>query len=160
MSDPFYDLDNFVPERSVGYLLRRAGKMMTSQAEAEFADRDLSLSHWVALTMVGHGLADNCAKVAKLLDHNSGATTRLVDQLEERGLIGRDRAGCDRRIVNLALTPEGERELATQTSRMVEFWNTLLADFRHDEVETLLDLLSRLTGALEAREASTVTARP
>lgn len=152
----FYDLATYVPSRSIGYLMRRAGKLITVQAEAEFADLELSFSQWVALMGIRHDMADNCAKLARLLGHNSGATTRLVDQLERRGLVERCRTGGDRRIVNVALTPAGTDMLAKQTVLMVDLWNALLADFSRGEVETLIALLGRLGDALEAREAGPV----
>lgn len=149
----FYSLDNYTPSRSIGYLVRRAGKLMTMQTEAEFADLELSFAQWVALTAISHKMADNCAGLARLLGHNSGATTRLVDQLEQRGLVERCRTDGDRRIVNVALTPAGEGVLATQTVLMVDLWNALLADFSRGEIETFIGLLGRLGDALEAREA-------
>jgi DNA-binding MarR family transcriptional regulator len=150
MAEPFYTGDDYTPDRSIGYLVKRVGKLGTAHIEARFANTGLTFSHWVALTMVRHGLADNCAKLARGLGHNSGATTRLVDQLEERGLIERCRDCGDRRVVTIALTEAGRAQLATINPIVLDHWNTALGDFTHAEVNTLISLLQRLMAKLEA----------
>ena len=152
-----YNLRNFNPERSVGYLIRRVGKLSTAQIEHRFVDSDLTLTHWIALAMLKRGIVDNCAGLSRQIGHNSGATTRLVDQLEARGLVQRRRVGDDRRVVTLAVTPTGLQQFQVLTPIVLEAWNDALVDFEANEVETLISLLSRLVGALEARESAAET---
>jgi DNA-binding MarR family transcriptional regulator len=154
MTGTFYTDDDFVPRRSIGYLLKRSGKLISDQVEAEFKSGDLGFTQWIALIHLRHGMADNCAGLARALGHDSGATTRLVDQLEERGLLARSRSGSDRRVVKLTLTEAGAAVLARMTPQVVSLWNNLLEDFSHAEVETLISLLSRLTAVLEVHEGN------
>jgi len=152
LNAPFYDETSFVPPTSIGYLVKHIAKQMMMQAELVFADRELSFSQWVAMTLIRHEIADNCAAIARQLGHTSGATTRLVDQLDERGLVRRSREGDDRRVVKLELTAAGVLALDALAPRMIDFWNTLLVDFERNEVETMITLLSRLLSALEAQQ--------
>lgn len=154
MTESFYSLDKFEPERSVGYLIKRAAKHSGAMIEACFAGGELTSSHWIALAMVRHGQADNAAGLARQMGHDSGAVTRLVDQLEARGLLDRKRCPNDRRVVVLALTDAGERQFAAMTPRLLAAWNELLVGFEHCEIETLILLLTRLVAAFEAREAT------
>jgi DNA-binding MarR family transcriptional regulator len=89
-----------------------------------------------------------------VLGHNTGATTRLIDQLEGQGLLERRRETGDRRLVTLALTPAGASMARAWAAAMVDFFDDLLAEFSPAEVETLIALMSRLVDRLEARDTS------
>ncbi len=153
MSLPFYDIANFEPDRSLGYLVRQVSRLSAQQIELSFVGRDLTLTHWIALAMVRHGIADTSAKIARQIGHDSGAMTRLVDQLEARGLVERQRCPDDRRVVFLTCTAEGLRQFDTLTPLLMGVWNEVLDGFEGVEVETLITLLTRLLVAFEARGA-------
>lgn len=153
MGAGFYNKDNYVTQRSLGYLLRHAVKLLEPRAEAMFADEALSFTQWLALRLVHDRVVDNSAGIARMLCHNSGAVTRLVDQLEARGLMERQRNCGDRRIVRLATTPAGVAAIESVNPRMIGMWNDLLDEFSNSEIETLLSLLGRLVMRLEADEA-------
>lgn len=155
MTASYYTIDRFALTKSLGYLIKRAAKLASAQAEAAFAGRELTMSHWVTLSLILKGEARSCAELARQLGHNSGATTRLVDQLEERGLVRRCRSSSDRRIVTLELTPAGEAAWTAATPLLQQLWNGALADFTHAEADMLTALLQRLVAGLEARALET-----
>lgn len=149
MRDPFYSKADFVPERSIGYLVHRLKKLGTARAEAMFADQDINLSQWIAMFHIRHRLAITAGEISKCLGHNSGAVTRMLDQLDERGLIVRIRDKADRRVVNLETTEAGQEMLDRLTPIMMDLWNDHLSIFTRDEAETLISLLQRLLGTLD-----------
>src|SRR5512137_319741 len=59
------------------------------------------------LTM--HGLAE-------AMDVSQASTTGIVDRMEQRGLVERQRDDDDRRVVRVALTDEGRRLIAGMTA--------------------------------------------
>ena len=144
-----YDVDTFTSQRSVGYLVKRLYRLMTPQVEATFANEELTFSHWVALIGLRDGLTTTAADIARHLGHDSGATTRLVDQLEKRGYLTRERSREDRRVIRLKLTPAGRAVVRSLAPRVVDFLNDALADFTPEEFVTLLDLLTRLLARFE-----------
>jgi DNA-binding MarR family transcriptional regulator len=152
MSEPFYTPADFVPQRSIGYLVHRLKKLGLTRGEAMFAELDISFSQWVAMFHLKHGMADNAAQIARCLGHNSGAVTRMLDQLEERGLIERTRDKADRRIVIVALTEAGSALLDRLTPMVMDLWNEHLAVFSRGEVETLIKQLTRLLATFEVDE--------
>ena len=83
-------------------------------------------------------------------------TSRLIAQLEVRGLIMRRRDEVDRRIVNLSLTDAGHAVATELMPRTVQFWNDMLAEFTTDEASTLIELLSRLLTRMEAEPMATM----
>jgi DNA-binding MarR family transcriptional regulator len=154
MFDSTGHVEGFTTSRSLGFLLRRSFKLMNQQAEQVFAGRDVTLSQWIVLRMINDGLAATPGEAARLLGHNTGATSRLVDQLEGQGLVERRREGGDRRVVSLVLTPAGKTQVKAWETDMQRFFDEMLAGFAPDEVTMLIDLLGRLVEGLEARDSS------
>lgn len=150
MTKPYYTVANFTGPNALGYLIRRLHTLMVPVAEAQFAGEELSFSHWVALVSLRDGLTKTCADIARHMNHDSGATTRLVDQLEERGLLTRQRSKTDRRVVNLVLTADGKAVAKALTPRMINVCNQLLDGMGVAEVDKLLANLKRLISQLEA----------
>src|SRR5262249_5649583 len=123
MAKAFYSVENFEARRSIGYLVRRLHNLIVPRAEALFADADFTFSQWVVLMAVRDGIANTCGEIARHMDHDTGATTRLVDQLEERGLLARRRSTTDRRVVHLEITPAGKALTKSLMPRLIGFWN-------------------------------------
>ena len=151
MPKPFYDVESFTGCKSIGYLVRRAHNQLMPRAEALFADAELTFSQWVVLMSLRDRTATTCAEIARHMNHDTGATTRLVDQLEKRGLLARTRSTADRRVVHLKLLAPGKAMAKALTPRIVDFWNRVLEDFSREEAATLIKLLTRLDHSLEAQ---------
>ena len=148
---PFYSVETFQARRSVGYLIKRLNHLIVPSAEALFADADFTFSQWVVLMAVRDGIADTCGEIARHLDHDTGATTRLVDQLEERGYLRRRRSTTDRRVVHLEITAEGKTLTKSLMPRLIDFWNEVLEGFSSEEALQLISLLTRLLARIEAQ---------
>lgn len=146
----YYQAEGYDCQRSIGFLLRRITTLTLGQIEAAFAGNDVTFSQWVVLMQVGDGVAETAADVVRNTGHDSGALTRLIDQLEQRGLIERHRCRDDRRIAKLRLTEEGRRARQKLTPIVVAFFNDLLDGFTKPEVDLLIGLLTRLYDRLSA----------
>jgi DNA-binding MarR family transcriptional regulator len=151
--DPFYRVETFTPRESIGYLMRRISKLSTSRVEASFDSRDVSFTQWVVLKLISSRIADTCTALARDMDHNSGAMTRLIDQLEERGLIVRNRLEGDRRVSKLSITEAGQTLSDTLLASVVEVWNEIVAALDPAETRQLIDTLTKLLDRLETLEA-------
>ena len=82
--------------------------------------------------------------------HDSGALTRVIDQLAKRGLLERVRRDRDRRKVELQLTPAGRETIEGLIPPVVEKLNFALADFTIAEVLELRRLLVKLNTQLQS----------
>lgn len=153
MPKPYFRPDNFSCYQSLGYLTRRVQNLSTGHAEAIFSDEELTFTQWISLMGLREGVAETSADLARHLNHDTGAVTRMVDQLEKRGLIKRARSKSDRRVVHLALTPEGRAVARSFIPRIVEFWNGVTDEFSAKEISQLIELLTRLIARLEAEPA-------
>ena len=150
MPKPYFRADDFHCRQSLGYLTRRLQNLTNPHAEAIFADQDLTFTQWISLMGLREGVAETSADLARHLNHDAGAVTRVVDELESRGLLRRERSKEDRRVVKLILTPQGKAVARMHVPPIVDFWNRVTDDFSLSEIKQLLDLMARLIARLEA----------
>ena len=145
----FYSDSNFHPESAIGYLIRRIDQIGTVALEPVFAAHDITKTQWSALVALHFDRASTCAEIARDLGHDKGATTRLVDTLEERGWVTRARGEEDRRMVRLTLTPSGDAIAATVRDAVIAVWNDWLHDWKTEDVIDLIRLLGQLRDTLQ-----------
>jgi DNA-binding MarR family transcriptional regulator len=143
----FYAPETYTAKDSIGYLVRRAGNLMTGRVEAAFSEHEITFAQWLVLMKLRDGLATTAAEIARDMCHDSGALTRVIDQLAQRGLIERTRGRADRRTLTLSLTEEGLLMVNSLVPLVVNMLNTVLKGFTRDEAETLTRLLSKLVAA-------------
>jgi len=125
---------------------------MVERVEHVFDDTDLTLSQWLTLKLMGEGAIMCIGDVNRELGITSGAATRLVDQLEGRMFICRQRSTSDRRSVGISLTDEGRSVIRVMQPRMAGFWARQLSIFTPAERSLLFSLLARLRDDLRAAE--------
>jgi DNA-binding MarR family transcriptional regulator len=158
---PFYRASDYGMKNSIGYLVRRSANLLLPQMEILFSDQTLSYSQWMALMALREAPGGTAADLARIICHDAGSLTRILDQLEKRGLVTRKRSESDRRQVALEMTPRGRALIASLMPRVVGLWNELLGDFSHDEIRLLIKLLTRLTASAEShREAGETRKAP
>jgi len=141
---PYYKTSNYSMRNSVGYLMRVCTNRLMPQMEALFVDQELTFSQWTTLVALHDGRVSTAGDLAHNICHDAGSLTRLVDQMVKRGLVSRSRSETDRRVVTLSLTPPGRKLVEALAPKVMNFWNSLLTGFSHAEVDTLIELLTRL----------------
>lgn len=146
----FYESSSFRPEQSIGYLVRMINQAAGSRLEPALAAEGLSYTQWQVLVSIYFDRGTTCAALARDLSHDKGAMTRLVDGLEERGLVKRERNAGDRRVLDLALTEAGRDAAQRGRERTLECWNGWLDGWDRAEVESLIAMLQRLRTTIEA----------
>ena len=108
MPTSYYSAKNYEARRSIGYLLRRGGKLITGRIEELFVEEDLTFVQWVAMMNLRDNLATTAAELCQALCHDSGAPDphHRPDGAARAGWK-RERRSDDRRVIDLALTAEG-----------------------------------------------------
>ncbi|MGH6829158.1 MAG: MarR family winged helix-turn-helix transcriptional regulator, partial [Rhizomicrobium sp.] len=156
----FYRAPRYRMKNSVGYLVHYNTSLLRPQMERLFDDRELTFSQWTVLMALREWGDITAAHVARRICHDAGSLTRLLDQLERRGLVARTRNKTDRRAVALSLTARGKSVLETVLPRVVDFWNRLLGDFTESEIRQTISLLTRLAAASDGRRDSDNPRKP
>ena len=149
MPPKHFKTESFNCKRSPGYLIRRMHNLVMPRAEALFSDAEITFSHWVSLMALRDGIASTAAEIARHMNHDTGAVTRLIDQLETRGLVTRTRDKSDRRVIKLSLTAEGRAVSGALTPRLVDFWNGLLEEFTRSDISNWITISAKMIEALE-----------
>src|SRR6202790_1047835 len=148
-----YRAESYKARSSVGYLIKRAHSLLIDQLEAAVAGSDITATQWVVLMHLRDGLAINASDLCAQLRHDSGALTRVIDQLEARGLVQRERSREDRRAVQLRLTDAGVATVAALVPSVVDKLNFALRDFSGAEAGELNRLLTKLITSLDGAGA-------
>lgn len=83
--------------------------------------------------------------LAEATDISSASLTGIVDRLEQRGLVHRDRSDDDRRVVTVGLTARGHSVTRGAHDDMTRRLSEMLAPLDIDERAELLRLLRLMT---------------
>jgi DNA-binding MarR family transcriptional regulator len=149
MSKQHYQVSTYRTQSSVGYLTKRAHSLILDVMEPVFEAHGFSFVQYVIMSWLRDGIAVNPKDICIQYRHDSGAMTRVIDQLAERGLLERVRRDRDRRKVELQLTPAGRDAIEGLIPVVVEKLNLALGDFTTAEVQELLRLLIKLNASLQ-----------
>jgi DNA-binding MarR family transcriptional regulator len=111
--------------------------------EGVFAAHELSAQQYNALRLLEEAAPDSMPTLmlAARLISRAPDITRLVDRLEERGLVRRERQLHNRRVVRIAITPQGSSLLTAMAEQVVECGRRQLGHLPADELHTLIGLL-------------------
>ena len=77
MSDP-YRLDNYTPDESIGYLLKRATGQLSTTVDRALAEFDMTHAQLGIFLRLLHGHADTAADLAREMAIDTGAMTRAL----------------------------------------------------------------------------------
>jgi DNA-binding MarR family transcriptional regulator len=148
---PFYDGASYVAGDSVGYLLNQVMTSMRRQVEQAMTAHDLTAAQWYPLWKLKRDGPCTAQELARDIDIDAGAMTRLIDRLAAKGLVQRLRCDTDRRRVMLTLTAAGEAVAGHVPQVLADVNNAYLRDFSRDEWQQLKDLLRRMLANGPAR---------
>src|SRR5271170_63886 len=149
MSKQHYHLSTYKAQLSIGYLVKRAHSLTLDIMEPVIEQRGFSFIQYVVMSALRDGIAVNPKVICTQYRHDSGALTRIIDQLAERGLLERVRRDRDRRKVELQLTAAGRETIESLIPLVVDKLNEVLIDFSKAEVQEMLRLLVKLNTTLQ-----------
>jgi len=135
-----------VPEGglSVGYLMARARASLLAGLDAELAPFGLNAMQYAVLKHLADGNARTAADLCRHMYYDTGSMTRILDRLEEKGLLRRERCQDDRRVVFLRVAAAGRAQLPRLRAVGSRVLDEHLAGFDAAEVETLKTYLGRM----------------
>lgn len=146
-----YDIATYQPKKSVGYLLNRVRVEMLAALDRELAgDKrlaplEISSAQFIVIAMLAASSGVMSASdLCKGISYDAGAMTRMLDRLESKGLIRRNRSTEDRRLMHLELTEEGRAVYPRMREISMAVANHFLRGFTKTEVRQLEGLLGRM----------------
>jgi MarR family transcriptional regulator, multiple antibiotic resistance protein MarR len=95
--------------RRVARLISRAQKTLEGELDIKLAPFDITAAQYVVLSTLHSGRANIAAQICKELSYSPGAMTRMLNRLEQKGMIQKAPSIDNRRTVQLELTEAGRR---------------------------------------------------
>jgi DNA-binding MarR family transcriptional regulator len=145
---------SYVPKEllaSPAFLLARMGVAMKTRALEEFEQVGYEAYHYGVLALLGEAACDTQAAIADALAVDRSQLVGILDSLEERKLIQRQRDPNDRRRHTVTLTPEGRKQLVRLRGIVRRLEDEFLAPLDAKSREALHDLLLQLASFHDPR---------
>ncbi len=117
-----------VLEDYVGFHLRMAQDASFRAFARHVGMRDLKPGRFAAMTVISSNPGITQAELGRAIARDKSSVTPLIQELERRGLVERQRSPTDRRSIALTLTASGEETLGRLMVHAVEH------DRRLDEI--------------------------
>jgi MarR family transcriptional regulator for hemolysin len=144
----------FASPDTIGVLVSDVTRLLRRRFDAQARSIGVSRAQWRVLIALARAEGINQAGLADRLDVETITVGRMVDRLEEAGLVERRADPADRRAWRLFLTPRAHPILAELQAVAVGVRAEMLAGLSADEEAALQGLLQRLRGNLDSREGS------
>ena len=135
------------PAKSRHGILRVINRVRVEIIDAldrELAAFDISAPQLFVLSSVAHGEAESAAGLCKSISYDPGAMTRMIDRLQQKGLVRRVPHPEDRRAMNLELTVAGKALFPQLVAVKDRVQMQFLRGFSEEDARLLESLLYRM----------------
>jgi DNA-binding MarR family transcriptional regulator len=137
--------------KSTGFLLKRLGFLVKERSYAALEPTGLTPQHHAVLSLLDEGARETQGAIADALGYDRSQLVGMLDDLQERGLVERERDRDDRRRHLVRLTPAGKETLDELRALAKAVEKELLEPLDADERRTLHELLSKLAARHDPR---------
>lgn len=136
-----------------GHLIRRLNQISVALFAEAMTQAGLNLTpvQFAALSAVEAHPGIDQATVAGLVAYDRATLGKVIDKLEDRGLMTRQTSPTDRRAKALELTDKGVSLLATARPLVAAVQPDMLTGLSSDERDTFMMLIEKITMAGNTR---------
>ncbi|MDD3013248.1 MAG: MarR family transcriptional regulator [Candidatus Gastranaerophilales bacterium] len=136
---------------TIGYLINKTALYFRIAGLQVFKEKKFSVTHeqFVILYILSIENGIYQRQLGKIALKDRPNITRLVDILENKGLLYREIDPNDRRIVKLFITEEGKEQVNTIYPAILEFNNKALEDITAEEEILLKGVLEKIRNNLD-----------
>jgi MarR family transcriptional regulator, organic hydroperoxide resistance regulator len=115
---------------------------------------ELTFAQLRTIAALGREREMTAGQLAKSAELTPATVTSILDQLETANIVERRRSTEDRRVCNVALTPEGWELLERKLAVWQGLWSDRMSRFSDKEIETASAILHEVTGILDTVASS------
>ena len=137
-------------EEAAFLAIQLTAEVLKTSLNELFKTKDLTPAQYNVLRILRGAGEDgsSCREVGERMITHDSDVTRMLDRLENRGLIKRERQADDRRVVLTFITDEGRTLLAELDKPVIEFNKKHLGHLTETELVTLGKLLDKVRKAV------------
>ena len=135
--------DNF-QNCHLGLLLGRAALLKDRIIDTHMEPHGITAAQFKVMIIIAQFGVDTPAELCRHLSLDSGSMTRMLDRLEQKGLLLRKRCADDRRLVRLALTEDGQALADKLPEIGVNAMNQLAGALDSEELQILEAILKKI----------------
>jgi DNA-binding MarR family transcriptional regulator len=114
----------------------------------------ITIGQLKSLFFISNQGSTNLGKLAAALRVTSTNTTGIIDRLVKQGLVSRTEDAQDRRMLLLRVTKEGERLVTQLREKRRDYRVQVMTRMNIEELTTLAQGLTFMSGAVTAHEAA------
>lgn len=128
----------------LGFMLNETRNANFSLIEKELGPLNITSAQFKIIIGIAHERASTLSEFARFFDYDPGAMKRLIDRVEEKGLIRRAPSLLDRRLIHLELTEAGRALYPLIMQAVSKVNKQLLTGFSDVETAQLQFFLQRV----------------
>ena len=141
------------PEESIGFLVNDVARLMRRNFTRRAQKLGLSQAQWQALAYLRRQEGVKQVTLADTLEIQPITLARLIDRLEEAGLVARRPDPEDRRAIRLYLTPDAQPLLDSMWQFAAETREDATAGLPENDRDHLIKSLQQVKQSLLSAEA-------
>ena len=143
---------------TLGFLVGDVSRLMRRAFDERARTIGVTRTQWRMLTTLSRHEGANQGRLADLLDVEAITLCRMVDRLEEAGMVERRRDPTDRRAWQLHLTPKSQKIVAKLQLSVDALVEDMLCGLTSEEREEFARLLKAVgTNLSERREMARIS---
>ena len=130
-------------------LIRRGERLLANSGHG------ISFTQFRVMRMLSLAQHMSATELARSVEHNSGALTRVLDRLQEMGYVGRRPNATDRRGIEVFMTDAGRAVWDSMHECVQQVNAEVLEALNDDEQSQLFALLHRIRDRLDQQSEQT-----
>ena len=131
----------------IWFLANQFNSLLSDSCD-EMEECDLSVQEIKAIEFLGRTGPNKMKALADYLKLAVSSTTTLVDNLEAKGSVIRERSLEDRRVIMLQLTEDGKRNYEATLAAYRLFCGNILNALNEEEQVKLFEIFDKITNAV------------
>ena len=137
-------LTKYSLQRSLGYRMTYVARLNERRFEGMIAEHDLSRLAWCVLCALEYEELSRPSDIADFIGVDRAAISRIIGQMEDRGLITRSLTQGDARARAIGITALGRNRLTGATAAAEDNAAHLKAQLSADEYAALDAIMTKL----------------
>ncbi|UII22449.1 MarR family winged helix-turn-helix transcriptional regulator [Fulvivirga ligni] len=136
-------------EETIDHNIKTAWHAISRMYNQQAAKEDITTSIGFVLLNISSKEGTPATKIAPLMGLESRSLTRVLKNMEEKGLVYRQPDANDKRSVRIHLTDEGKRKKEFSRQTVLSFNNFVREEIPDDKLSVFFEVISAINKRIE-----------